>query len=297
MRESPAELDPLAAFVAERATEAGLQLKYPDSRPPDGVLRPTVLRRRANAVIRLDPLPVVARVANWTASVRDDPAENLRVEVALCRWAASRGQAVPVPLSGVLAGPHVDSGVSFTLWPVRDEGAELTDPGLAGRSLAELHRALAGYPVSLPGPDPIAYDANRAMMALARMGFLDPDEALLVADECRDLLHDLKRLLAALPAERLVPLHGDAHPGNASVRDGRVTWFDLEDAWRGPIEWDVATLVASERWTSDRQREIATRQYCAAAKVDLDADLLTACRRLRNAQSEAWGALATAVSS
>lgn len=286
--------DPLASFVAEEAIRLGLRERFPDH---PGVLTPVVLRRRANALIRLDPVPVVARVANWTASVRDDPAVNLRAEVNLSRWAASRGGRVPVPLPGILAGPHERHGVVFTMWRVRPTGSKLTDPGQAGRSLAHLHQALAGYPGALPGPEPIAHDTNVAMMMLARMGFLDTEEAMLVADECRELVADVARLTAWLPPERRVPLHGDAHPGNAYVEDSQVYWSDFEDTWRGPVEWDVATLASSSVWTNDRQREIAVRQYAAEAKLELDEELLTACRRLRNAQGEAWRALAAAVAS
>lgn len=289
------QTDPLVAFIVDAVQELGLRARFPDI---TGDLEPVVLRRRSNAIIHLAPLPVVARVANWTGSVRDDPAANLRLEVQLSRWAASRNFALPVPLAAPISGPHDEDGVAFTLWPLLDEAPGLTDPALAGRSLAALHKALAGFPAPMPGPDPIAQDANVAMLLLGRMGYLDPEEALLVADECRDLLNDLKVLLAQLPPERLVPLHGDAHPGNAQVIDGHtVRWGDLEDAWRGPIEWDVACLELSSRWTSDRQREIAVRQYCAAADVTLSQDLMRACRRLRNAQLEAWTALASAVAS
>lgn len=289
--------DALAEFIADVATDLGVQLRFPQQRPHDGVLTPVVIRRRANALIRLDPLPVVARVANWTASVRDEPADNLRVEVELSRWAASRGLAVPVPMTGAMAGPHTEDGVTFTLWPLADDGAALADPGLAGRALAELHAALAGFPGELPGPDPIAFEANRAMMVLGRMGLLDSEEAMLVADECRELLADLRLAMSQLPAGRLVPLHGDAHARNARVAEGHVTWFDFEDAWRGPVEWDVATLTASDAWTSDRQRELVVRQYCIAAEIELDHDVLTACRRLRNAQMEAWQSMVDAVGS
>lgn len=282
--------DPLAGFVADVAAGLGLRSRFPDIVGP---LTPVVLRKRSNALIRLDPLPVIARVANWTASVREDPVAPLELEVRLSRWVASWGHRSPTPLSGGLAGPHDEQGVAFTLWPLREGGAALTDPGLAGRALAELHRALAGFPGALPGPDTIALDANRAMFLLARMGVVDAEEAMLVADECRELLADLKTLMAGLPPERLVVLHGDAHARNARVVAGTVEWFDFEDAWRGPIEWDVAVL-SQTHWTNPRQREIAVRQYCAAAEVELDPDVLTACRRLRHAQAEAWTALASA---
>ena len=37
-------------------------------------------------------------------------------------------------------------------------------------------------------------------------------------------------------------VHGDAHPGNVLLLDGRLVWNDLEDCCLAPVEWDLATL-------------------------------------------------------
>lgn len=281
------ELDPICEVVAGLCLDLGLAARYPDA---DGPLRPTVVRRRNNLIVRCDPFPVAARIANWTASVRDDPLTQLRNEVALSRWASSRKVPVRVPLSGSLAGPHDVDDLVITLWPWQEDGSPATDPGMLGRSLATLHRGTTGFPSKSIGPRQIAADANGVMVFLARLGVLSSDEAMLVADEAFEACAVLETLVARLPVERLVVLHGDATPENTVAGEGQVVWFDLEDTWRGPAEWDLAALGLTPG-SSARQIEIATRAYCAESGHVVDVELLHACRRLRHAQLEAWAAV------
>jgi thiamine kinase-like enzyme len=51
-----------------------------------------------------------------------------------------------------------------------------------------------------------------------------------------------ERRLACLPMQ---PLHGDPHSGNVLNTSQGVLWTDWEDAFIGPIEWDLASLVAT----------------------------------------------------
>ena len=37
-------------------------------------------------------------------------------------------------------------------------------------------------------------------------------------------------------------IHGDAHLANVLATKGGHVWIDWEESWRGPIEWDLATL-------------------------------------------------------
>ena len=279
--------DPLAATVAQVCTQLRLGERYPDAVGP---VTPVVLRRRQNAIVRCDPYPVIAKVANWTGTVRREPERQLRNEVGLARWAGSRQVAVLTPLPGHLCGPHEVDGIILTLWPLWEEARPATDPGALGKSLAALHRATAGYPGKLLGPTQIAQDADGVMTMLAQAGVLPADEAMLVADEALDAAQALQKLIAELPPEKLTVLHGDAVRENTWQRAGDPGWFDLEDTWRGPVEWDLACLSLTPGW-SPRQAEIAIRAYCLDAGHTLDEELLHACRRLRHAQLEAWQAV------
>jgi Ser/Thr protein kinase RdoA (MazF antagonist) len=46
---------------------------------------------------------------------------------------------------------------------------------------------------------------------------------------------------------RLQALHGDAHLGNVWRGRQGIRWGDLEDTCLGPVEWDLACLVAPAR--------------------------------------------------
>jgi thiamine kinase-like enzyme len=37
-------------------------------------------------------------------------------------------------------------------------------------------------------------------------------------------------------------LHGDAHFGNLLVTRDGLLWTDWEDAFLGPVEWDLASI-------------------------------------------------------
>ena len=48
------------------------------------------------------------------------------------------------------------------------------------------------------------------------------------------------------PTGHVQPLHGDAHAGNLiATRDG-LLWIDFEDVCRGPVEWDLATMMDAD---------------------------------------------------
>ena len=279
--------DPVASVVARVCAQLKLAERFPDA---NGPVTPVVLQRRQNVIVRCDPFPVVARVANWTGTLRDDPRFQLRNEVSLSRWANSRHGSVPTPLTGQLSGPHESDGLTMSFWPLRMDLPHATDPGALGRSLADLHRATAGYPGKLAGPRQISDDANGVMILLASSGFISGDEAMLVANEAVEAAQDLAALMADLPPERLIALHGDAVRENTALENGRILWCDLEDTWRGPVEWDLACLSLTPGWSA-RQGEIAVRAYCVEAGHTLDEALFRACRRLRHAQMEAWGSV------
>ena len=281
------EADPVAAVVADVCSQLKLAERFPDA---NGPLSPVVLQRRQNVIVRCDPFPVVARVANWTGTLREDPRFQLRNEVSLSRWANSRHGSVPAPLPGHLCGPHESEGLTMSFWPLRMDLPHATDPGALGRSLAALHQATAGYPGKLAGPRQISDDANGVMILLASAGVISGDEAMLVANEALDAAQALEALMVDLPPERLVVLQGDAVRGNTALSEGTIVWYDLEDTWRGPVEWDLACLSLTDGWSA-RQGEIAVRAYCVEADHTLDEDLMHACRRLRHAQMEAWGSV------
>lgn len=277
MSAAPAPAAPVAVAEAVRvARRLGLV-------PSDVVPDPVVLYEGANLVVHLRPAPVVARVAHVTALVRGDAAAALDLELRLGRRAHAAGAPVVAPLDGA-GGVHRTDAGPMTFWPLVDPVERVRDPAEAGRALADLHAALAGHDGRLPGPEHVAADAHRGAQLLARLGHLTSERAAGISEQNQEALAGMRAVLADLAAharERLVPLHGDPHLGNAVVRLGRVVWWDLDDAWRGPVEWDLLVL----------HEPAAVAAYADATGVVPDEQVTAACRRLREAQAAAWGEL------
>jgi hypothetical protein len=190
----------------------------------------------SNALVHLRPAPVVARVMTGTAVLHDDPERWLAREVAVGAYLAARTDRVVAPTDLLPPGPHERDGEWMTLWTfvAHDEQAPLPAPAELGRSLRELHEALAGYPGDL---EPL--DGVRGW--LARL--LDELRPSPEVDRLRGRLEALAPVVfdSALPAQ---PLHGDASLSNLLRTPGGPVWNDLEDVCTGPVAWDLAGLMA-----------------------------------------------------
>jgi hypothetical protein len=204
---------------------------------------PVVLKDGANVLVHLAPAPVVARVGGLTALVRTEVAATLAKDVALAGWLAGRGAPVVSPSRLLLVGPHQHLGRTLTFWTyVAHEPDHVYRPAEVGPLLADLHGVLRDYPGELPGVPPM--DVPEVVAFLRSVG--DPvasdDDLVMLA---RDAVRISDELLAA--GSKSVPLHGDAHPGNLLYTPTGPVWTDFEDAWRGPIGWDLACLAGTGR--------------------------------------------------
>jgi aminoglycoside phosphotransferase (APT) family kinase protein len=202
---------------------------------------PVVLRDGSNVLVHLAPAPVVARVAALTGRVRPAVAEHLARDVALAEWLAGRGVRVVAPSGELPAGPHVSAGRTTTFWTyVPHDRQHVWRPAEFGPLLAELHAAMRDCPVELP-TEPLLSDVPLVLARLRSVG--DP---VLTGSDMAALAEDAARLSAELTGKP-VPLHGDAHPGNLLATPDGPVWTDFEDAWRGPVEWDLACLASTGR--------------------------------------------------
>ncbi|KAA5826067.1 phosphotransferase [Saccharopolyspora hirsuta] len=205
---------------------------------------PQVVSERGNLVVHLAPEPVVARVATSTAWTRSDPSAWLAREVSVAAHAARRGAAVIPPAPGVDPGPHQRDGFWVSFWTYLPCSPQRADAESCGESLARLHLALADYPDELPWLTPVRDQIQDGLAALER-------EHVLSSAELKALRVRHEAVLAEVdgiggPA---AVLHGDAHPGNLLLADGRWRWADFEESCRGPREWDLAVLAGN--FTSD----------------------------------------------
>jgi Phosphotransferase enzyme family len=237
------------APLTERAVGAAVTVARGYGVP---VARPRVIRDLSNVLVELAPAPVVARVATTTAAARADGARDwLAREVALAGFLAECGAAVVPPASELPPGPHIEDGFAISFWRlVHGDESEPPSSARTGQELCRLHDSLADFPGALPGLGAVLDEAE------ALIGWTGQSGAM---------LETLSRARAEIDAAARParPLHGDAHRGNLLDTAAGLLWTDFEDTCAGPVEWDLACLVAV---SADREEALAA--YAPAADVE-----------------------------
>lgn len=260
------------AAAAELARRLGL--------PGD---QPVVLSSRGNLLVHLTPAPVVARVATLTAWSRHDPRAWLAREVAVAGYVARRGGPVVPPASAVDPGPHWQDGLAISLWEYVPATDRQPGPAEAGAALARLHRAMRGCPAELGELSVAREHISDGIDALERESVLDRDTVSVLRGVHASVLAGL----AGAGSEPVV-LHGDAHSGNLLAPEGGGwLWTDLEEANRGPVEWDLAVLAGPD--ADDAAGAVALSAYAAQTGTDVPtAEQLAPFRRARELEGAVW---------
>lgn len=149
----------------------------------------------------------------------------------------TRHGAPVVPLHEALPpGPHLRDGFPVNFWRFVEVVDRPADPHEVGFALRRCHEALSDLAEPLP------------RLAILREAQSMLEERDLLSPEAQSLVH--RRLTSALAILELAPaqpLHGDAHEGNLMVTRNGLLWSDWEDAFAGPVEWDVASLIWNAR--------------------------------------------------
>jgi aminoglycoside phosphotransferase (APT) family kinase protein len=228
------------------------------------VAEPVVLADLFSLMVHLQPAPVVARVATCMPTLRSPIEYWLGLELEVTAFLAGQGAPVVAPSSELPPGPHTSGGFSMSFWTYLEPDPDRTvTTADCAAMLVDLHTVLRSYPGELPSL--CATDIPRGMQLLDQAGdVLSTAEVDLLRASAEELAPFL-----ADPGGRSQPLHGDAHPGNLiATRDGLV-WIDFEDVSRGPIEWDLASMMDAGVTTTHHQP---------------DPDLLARCDQLRALQ-------------
>jgi Ser/Thr protein kinase RdoA (MazF antagonist) len=200
--------------------------------------RAVVLRDLSNLLVHLAPAPVVARVSTATSVMR--PGDGwLAREVAVAGHLAAAGAPVVAPSAEIDPGPHQHDGMVLTFWELAEEVPGAPDAAAAGRGLRACHEALRDFRGDLHEHAGVR-EARAILERLAAAGAVEAGDAAMLRRAGERLARRVDAL--ALP---LRPVHGDAHLGNVITTARGPLWIDWEDAFIGPVEWDLACLHAS----------------------------------------------------
>ena len=205
---------------------------------------PAVLSARSNVLVHLRPWPVVARVMTGTVALHDDPRRWLTREVEVLRFLRATGLAV-TPSELIDPGPVFRDGLWMTFTALVEHGTAL---GLRdgaerlGRALRTLHEALAPFPGELGDANEVAGDIERLRGRLRPSPALPAARIAQLGRQLEAVADDV--FATSLPVQ---PLHGDVGLGNFLRVGGQLLANDLEDTFRGPLQWDVASFAESLR--------------------------------------------------
>ncbi len=239
-----------------------------------GAAEPVVLYRSRRVCFLLPDSATVVRLA---PADKDNLAAEAR-ELAVSRHLYDKGAPVVGPSPLQPAEPLVEDGMVATLWPniIHTEADPDNSTALAraAEALHRVHLAFADY----PGPLPSYFDR------IAECGALLRDDVALPALGAKDralLIERFDRLTGQLSALKVpaLPIHGDAHLGNAFITPGGPLWMDFETASLGPREWDAASVMYPPAFPSldpklfdalEDLRRVCVAVWCSALNADPD---------------------------
>lgn len=230
---SQPQVNPSALQAAETvAIRHGIQ---PDRRE--------ILQDGHTLVVRLTD-SLVARIVSDIDGPRQGK-EWFARETAVAAHLTRHGAPV-IPLHpGLPATAQEEGGYTLNFWQYVTATREEPAADAIGASLHQCHRILASLPTPLP---------HLAILheSLALLDSLQ-DQNLLPATTIALLRDHLTRSLDALADLPHQPLHGDAHRGNLMMTTEGLLWTDWEDAFSGPVEWDLASIIWNVRLLDDDQ--------------------------------------------
>lgn len=190
-----------------------------------------LIRFGTNAVYRLDPLGLAARVS------RPGYQETwVRREMAVTRWLlAHRFPAVP-PADQVASEPIRVHDSLVTFWPWMDPSPEQITSYDFGRLIRGLHQVSAGFPPGhLPPWDPMVITGN--LIAGLAVGNAVSARDIDLLRRWHEWIGSRLRGVPSVLGEGMI--HGDAHIGNVLMTPQGPRLLDFDYVCHGPREWDL----------------------------------------------------------
>jgi thiamine kinase-like enzyme len=160
-------------------------------------------------------------------------------EVAIARYLTAAGAFI-IPVSDAIdPGPYSHLGLVMSFWHYVQVLPMPGDLQQAGQRLRHCHKILKGFPEILPvlGLLTEAQEVLNQWIEASRFAVKDAEMLVRIGHRSVD------RLLQ-MPHQAI---HGDPHLGNVLNTNLGILWTDWEDAFMGPIEWDLASMIAPSR--------------------------------------------------
>lgn len=241
--------------------------------------RTEVLQDANTLVVRLNET-LVARVVQGADGLRKST-EWFEREIAVAEHLTLAGAPV-IPLHRALPpGPHLHAGYPMNFWEYVQATQAPVDLADAGSRLALCHQCLR----SLQRPLPVLAILEESLRVAERVekdGLLEPAALAMLRGFVRRGLRDLH-------SDRMQILHGDAHLGNLLPTTRGLLWTDWEDAFVGPVEWDVASAVWNARFL--HEDTAAAESFLAGYRAgggSIRPELMEACFEARAAVISIW---------
>ena len=194
-------------------------------------VEPQLVRSGANHVYVVDD--IVVRVARSDVDVG--------LHLAVGRWLQENGVPVPEPVgSGELDGNR------YSVWEyIQPDNSSIVDFHQFGTAIRALHEVDLGGLADFDLPwcdEPNWLDIERNLV-LARAAKVVPDEDVDLLQAQANRLRSWGDRCRAAAVH--VVCHGDVHPQNVLMRDGRAVIVDWDTICLGPPQWDHAALLTS----------------------------------------------------
>jgi len=197
-----------------------------------------LIRFGTNAIYRLQPLKLVARVtrpgAPWEWTLR---------EMAITQWLSERGFPTIPPDLSIHPEPFAIYDSTVTFWPWFQQADRPVSQNEFGMLLHDLHQTTNLYPGALPPWEPMLIVDTLLEHIKKSQSVAGADIELL-----RRWRYWIDNQLHDHPSELGDGvIHGDAHVGNClNSIDGPIL-FDFDYVCRGPREWDLIPATLGPR--------------------------------------------------
>jgi hypothetical protein len=148
----------------------------------------------------------------------------------------ARNGAPVIPLHPDLPpGPYEHLGYTMSFWWFVREAESPPDPREVGASLFRCHEVLRTFPGELP----------ELKILDESLDLLESPAVIAAFDGAtrRRLRHHLEETRSVLRHFPKQALHGDAYSGNLMQTTTGLLLTDWEDAFSGPVEWDLASIT------------------------------------------------------